>query len=522
MPRQQKSLAQSFSGMKAEYAGMTESRFRRRRQGVGGVGLPGDAHAEPESRFIKMREYSRAMVRDDAAAKFLIERAVDNIIGRGYRYEPDTGDEKIDLDLWQRQEAWAKDPQACDVAGEMTFAEMEWLVAFSEYVDGDVFLVGTDEGQLQVYEADRCCTPTRSTRNVVHGIELDGRGRHRAYFFKKYTPGERLKYQLVRDFHEVPAYDEEGYKQVWQVCRPHRFTQARGLVAFHPIFDKAGMLEDIDFALLVKQQFAAMVAWFLKRTDAYSGDLQTGARTEERQADGTTQLLEEIAPGTFVRGAKGEELELKAANIPSSETMAHLRHTLQIISLNLGLPLFVATMDPSEGSFSAWRGALDQAKKGFTRNQDRYEARLHRHVITFNVRRWIAEDRALRRAAENPKLNLFGHTWHKPRWPYIDPAKDAAADTTKIENYLADPYEVLAEQGRDADVVRDRTIKFNKGCIVAAIEAAKQIKTESGVEVHWRDVYNRAVPKGGQLFDQVEEENTVGGRKSSGVKQGVE
>ena len=44
MPRQAKSIQQTFSGMKAEYAGMTENRFRRRRPGVNGVGGSGDSH----------------------------------------------------------------------------------------------------------------------------------------------------------------------------------------------------------------------------------------------------------------------------------------------------------------------------------------------------------------------------------------------------------------------------------------------------------------------------------------------
>ena len=104
MPRQPKSIQQTFSGMKSEYAGITENRFRRRRPGVNGVGGSGDSHyQDAEARFIKMREYTRAMVRDDGSAKFLVERAVYNIIGAGFRYEPDTGDEPLGLDLWPRQ-----------------------------------------------------------------------------------------------------------------------------------------------------------------------------------------------------------------------------------------------------------------------------------------------------------------------------------------------------------------------------------------------------------------------------------
>lgn len=56
---------------------MIESRFRRRQSGVAGLALPGDAHAERESRFLKMRECSRTRVRDNAAARLLIERAVE-------------------------------------------------------------------------------------------------------------------------------------------------------------------------------------------------------------------------------------------------------------------------------------------------------------------------------------------------------------------------------------------------------------------------------------------------------------
>jgi hypothetical protein len=95
---------------------MTENRFRRRRPGVSAVGGPGNWHYEAESRFIKMREYTRAMIRDHAAAKFLIERACDNIFGRGFRYEPNTGDDGLDLELFNRSRP--RDSQACDVGGK--------------------------------------------------------------------------------------------------------------------------------------------------------------------------------------------------------------------------------------------------------------------------------------------------------------------------------------------------------------------------------------------------------------------
>ena len=39
----------------------------------------------------------------------------------------------------------------------------------------------------------------------------------------------------------------------------------------------------------------------------------------------------------------------------------------------------------------------------------------------------------------------------------------------------------------------------------------------TGMPVHWRDVANRDLPRGGQAIDTIEEENTVGGKKREAV-----
>src|SRR4051812_16686334 len=104
---------------------MRDSRHRRNRPGVSSQGGSGDSHYTNEGSFIRMREYCRSMVRDDGVTKFLINRAVNNIVRTGFRYEPDTGDKGVDRELKDRHWEWAKDPLLCDAAGIHSFPQQE-------------------------------------------------------------------------------------------------------------------------------------------------------------------------------------------------------------------------------------------------------------------------------------------------------------------------------------------------------------------------------------------------------------
>jgi len=506
---------QSLSGMKAEYAGMTDNRFRRKRVGISSSGGSGDTHYYSEANFIRMREYVRAMVRDDSNFKFLINRAVINLVGPGFSYEPDTGDEKLNTDLKDSWIDWAKDRRRCDSAGRRTFAEMEKIVVFSDFVDGDVFAAGQDDGAVRLYEADEIRTPTFvRNRRIIHGIELDERRRHQRYWIVKdpvaLTPVSSLR---LDQFVQIDALDEEGYEQVWQVCDSHRIRMTRGITAAHPIFDKAGKYEDIDFALLVKQQFAAMIAWFLKRDQNYVSDVKTGSRTEIVKSDGTTQTLEEIEPGAFIRGNKGEDLELKAANIPSSETLAHLRHTLQMICLNLSLPYCVGMMDGTGESFSSIRFVYDQAKLGWISTRGRIEGQFHNQAAVFRTRQMLAEDRTMARASQKRGIKVFKHWWQKPAWPYPQPLHDASAAAIRLQTGQLSLIDFHAENGGDFKQFVKDSVKSNGHWIEAAIIATKALKEKYGDDardVTWRDLYYRDLYKGGQTFDSLDTQNDSG------------
>jgi capsid protein len=526
--QQQPSLGSSFLEARSEYAMMRESRFRRNRPGITSMPGSADTRYANEPKFIRSREYARAMIDDDAIMKTLVNRAVTNIHRSGFGYEPDTGDEQLNADLKEDFNEWANDPQRCDIAGTLSLWDIGRLTVFNEIVDGDVFHVGTQEGALQTYEAHRCASPSRTQRNIVHGVQLTEKRQRISYFFKREPPGTQLRYDLVRDFHETPAYDADQNPLVWHVFDPYRFTQTRGLTAFHPVFDKAGMLEDVDFALLVKQQASAMLVWEWNTKDGYTGAPAPamGAQMVATGPGGTQTTYEEISSGSVLNAPPGKELNMHSSNIPSSEAMAHLRQCMQTLSLSLGLPLCVGLMDATETNFTGWRAAKDEAKLGFTVQQDRYERMFYRPVANFRIRQRLTDDddfaKALRRALERG-VKVFKHWWQKPRWPYIQPLQDANANAIRLQTGQVSLRDLHGEMdgGDFGQFVEDNVSDRGRWIRRAIVEFQKVVDEHPALakDLTWRDFYHCDAYKGIQYIDTVEQPDDGSGQPTSPGKK---
>jgi lambda family phage portal protein len=506
-----------FQQLKAssDYAAAKPSKFRRTRTGLYGSA---DSHYASEAQFIKQREYVRDMDRNDAFS-FANNRITDNEVQTGYQPTPNTGDPGLDEELKADFiENWATLPSVCDARGEMAFAEMEWQVARAEKVDGDIFALPlADTGALQLVEAHRVRTPSNSIKNIVHGVQIDPRRRPINYFFCPDELDPMKRFERVRDAKVIPAYDDAGERQVFHIYNPKRVTFTRGITAYAPIADLFGMLEDTNYAVVIKQQFAACMVGFLKRNGDYAGDLKTGERRDETLEDSTTATVEGVSPGLFLRGRKGEELDLKAPPIPSNEYFQHTRYLATLIGLNLDLPLVVMMLDAENANFSAYRAAVDQAKISWRRTQSRRKSRFYCHVWRWRLKYRLTQDdetargfrkRFVAMEQQNKGELFFRHDWKCPGWPYLEPVKDAQSRSIRLNNGLASLTMIHAEDGRDALSVMRESVRDNGKFIELAAAEAKRINDVvfAGKDViTWRDVLNRDLPKGDQLVDTAEE-----------------
>jgi lambda family phage portal protein len=495
-------IVETFDEIRADYDMSRESRFVRRRTGLAPQGSTADYHYRVEQHYYDDIEKARDMDRNDSIVGQTVTRAVDNIVQEGFTVEPQTGDAAVDNELWSRWKEWAESSDLCDAQAEFTFHDFERFNCRSMLVDGDIVHAGTEDGMLQAWESHQVRTFTIRD-NTIFGVTMDELRRRTSYWLvaDPINPNRSKKQEI-----ELPVRDEDGNRQIFHVYNPKRMSQTRGVTAFAPIFAVAGMRDDIDFAMLVQRQVASCFAIFRKRqylpevphlTPGY------GEGTTEISGTGETRYIENIAPGMEVIGQPGEELQGFSPDIPGGGYEFQLKTILQTIGTNLGLPLCLVLMDGSETNFSGWRGAVDEARKGFKSNQRNLIKRFHEPVWRWKVRQWIESDAALRAVSQRSDVSIFGHHWSAPVWQYIDPVGDAQGDQIRLQNGLISPRRLHAERGRDWEVIADETIADMEYAITKAKQAARRINAQfNDAPIHWRELISLPMPTGIQMTMQ--------------------
>jgi lambda family phage portal protein len=435
------------------------------------------------------------MDRNDGLVGTLVDRRVDNIVQSGFVQHPATGDKGLDLELYNRWESFSNDPDQCDVAGELTWKEMERQACRSESIDGDIVVLGTEDGSFQLVEAHSIKTKSRK-ENTFLGITTDRYGKRIQYHILE----ELNEFGLKGESRPVDVRDSEGLRQVFHVYNPKRVRQNRGVTQLAPVFAYSGMLEDINFAKLVQQQVVSCFAIFRKMAAGSpslpSVDGMFGDASTQPTGSGVRQL-EGIQPGMMIDGVPGEELQGFSPSVPNAEYFDQVKLILQIIGVNFGLPLCLVLMDGSETNFSGWRGAVDEARKGFIADQLNLVRRLHSPAWRWWVSRLLDNEPAMRRASKRSGVDIFGHVWNLPTWSYIEPVADAEGDATQLRNALTSPRRMHAARGKDWETIAEEIIDDNVYAIERANKAAAKINaTNPLAPVTWRDLIPLAMPAG--------------------------
>ena len=475
---------------------------KRRRSGVPSHGAGADYHYRGDNDWLWMSELAWDLYRNDPIVGSIADRAVEQTLQGGIGYDPDTGDTGLDRFLKSWWDEITIDPRQCSSDHELDFGQQEEIVLRTTLMAGDLFALPLDDGTVDLVEGHLCRSPSRSVRErPVHGVEfVPGTRRRAAYWFLKDNTDPFRTNINKGDLSPYPAWTDDGERNVWHVRFPKRATQTRGITALAPIFDTASYHADLQFLQMVKARAQSLFAFIRSRSTEFNpaylaAESKMGrdatadrAKRAEEEFLSNERQYSAIGAGSVISSLPGETVTMANSNTPNAEFFEHYKTLLTFVGVNLGMPLVMALMDASHTNFSGFRGAVDQARIGFRKNQKRLIRNFHAPYRRFKLLRLADEDDAVRKALEKTenrrsKVDLFGGQWQPPAWPYLEPGKDAAADLLRTANSLSSPRRIARERGADIETLFAETIADNERGFDRACEAASRLIDKHGLQV---------------------------------------
>lgn len=160
--------------------------------------------------YWQLRARSDQLFHENLFARGLIRRLITAEINTGLTLEAEPNPALIQglteeisqtwsEDVEARFDVWAKTPRLCDYERRRTYAQLQETVRREALVSGDVLVVlrhsriPNTPPSIQIIRGSRVASPIGSTapregNKIVHGVEVDKRGRHVAYHVSRSSP----------------------------------------------------------------------------------------------------------------------------------------------------------------------------------------------------------------------------------------------------------------------------------------------------------------------------------------------
>lgn len=525
----------AFSAAQGMWRKTVDAFYRATRPGRFALKINGSPHGESADHdyaaqrdYLKLVTLGRQFDRDDVIASAVVDRLVDNVIQCGFGYHPKTGVPEFD-DLLKLKVSSIAETESIDLSGRATLHQLARLSFRDAIVAGDSFHLLLNTGKVQTFENHRCLTPLglpgEVSKMTIHGVQLDGFRRRKAYWFAK--DDIALNEQVdIRNAVPIDAFDSSGYPNVLHIYHPKRITQTRGVTCFAPVCDVVPMHNDIQFAKMVQQQQVSN--WVLVRQRPlgfeYPDQIAEPIYQEpDPCTPGQVRNIQDSSPGMVYTGYNGESVSAFHANVPNPTFFDHAQQMQQLISINLGVPLILCLLDASQTNFSGWRGALEQAKMHFIELQKWFALAFYRPILLWQLRLWsdpasAQADPAIV-AMRASGADIFAHEWTLPTWPYIQPIEDATADVIKLRSGMTSPRRAHLARSQDYSAIVKEIVDDRKQLIVAAKLAAAEINAQFPDDkspAHWRDLAPLPTSEGETLaLPSVEPERMNQGGKNN-------
>ncbi|HOQ06070.1 MAG TPA: phage portal protein [Anaerohalosphaeraceae bacterium] len=434
------------------------------RDGLYISGASGDRHLIKDR--LKLIDVSRDFWRNNPIYKGMIDRAVAYIVGRGFGLQMRTQDEDInnlvENRLWR---AFWERPEIRNLqSGVMT----EKMVIREAMLAGDVGVIKTSKGVLQIIEAEQIAGPTE----YPDGIVKDLYGTPQMFFVSRYNEYGKVDRTSAR------KYRAKDFLFVANLDRP---SSSRGVPAAQAAFPMLHRINDVCDSEAVAWQMLSKLAVAVIREEgpeqAYaestglSGPSSSSAAGQSEMATRMTELDYAL----FFHGNPGESIQGIDRNIPGRNFTESIRMFLRLLGLPLGLPLEIVLLDWTQSNYSQSRAVLEQAYQTFQDWQDLLEYFFLDEVLSWKIKQWI-DDGVL------PARDDYDWEWIRPTFPWIDQLKEAEAKGGMVDRGFMTHSQVCKALGTD----RETIMKMRQREVIEAINLAKAVEAQTGQPVPWR------------------------------------
>lgn len=405
-----------------------------------------------------LRTKARSLVQNVPYIAASMDALVSNVVGTGIvpRFTGDQADRLNKL--------WTQWVDVCDADGRLDFYGMQAAAYRAMEQDGEVLVRlrprRAGDGlpvplQLQLLEIDWL----DSTRNmfggagaadipagnvIIEGIEYDPMGRVAAYWLWDQHPGDVILMRGLRTFSKrVPA------ASIIHLFDPKRPGQARGITRLAPIIARTRDTQLYEDAELARKNLESRLS-VLVSGDAslMANELQLGSASgaADPALARRTGDLGELSSGGITEVPPGSDITTVAPTAAGGH-VEYVTHQLHIITAALGVTYEMATGDMTQVNFSSARVRMQDVRRGFEHTQ--WMILIPRHCRPL-VNAFAS---AAMLAGKVTDQAAYGIEYDTPKWDYVNPSQESAADAMQVATGLSSLSAKLRARGENPDKV---------------------------------------------------------------------
>ena len=394
-------------------------------------GLSAAAANRPEIRRT-LRNRARYEIANNSYARGISLTLANDCIGTGPRLQMLSDSDQVNRLVEREFMAWSQAVNLAEKLRTMRLARVGDGEAFAllinnPRVDSRVQL------DLRLIEAEQVTSPTlsRDSESYDDGIAFDDFGNPTRYDILRYHPGD-IYPGLGLEYVSLPA------AAVIHYFRPDRPGQNRGIPDITPALPLFAQLRRFTLAVLAAAETAADFAGILY-TDAPAGG-------EADQAEPFESIeLEKRALLTMPGGWKMSQMH---AEQPATTYKDFKQEILNEIARCISVPYNVAAGNSAGYNYASGRLDFQAYHKALRVEQ----ARIARDILDRVFVTWLTEAVLIEGYLPQP-LRVIGadlsHQWFWDGQEHVDPAKEANAQKTRLENHTTTLAHEYARQGRD-------------------------------------------------------------------------